>query len=392
MRIFIEPGGYRWGNLGDTMMLDAALRKLRSFWRDASITVHCLDPERLRLLDPAATALDPSGAQRWSRIPSLLRAGARLSPSRRLRLVAAYRDAVQSADLVLASGAGGLADPFREQALLVLQTMQLAIDAGAVTALMGQGIGPISEPALRTRAAEVLPRVDFIALRERLTGPSLLHSLGVATDRIAVTGDDTIPLAYDARPKILGTALGINIRVAPYSGLDDGALPGIGRVMREAAASYGTTLVPVPISRYSHEDDVETVRRMLGSSDGVDVSTPEELLSVVARCRVVVTGSYHAGVLALSMGIPVVAVADSSYYAGKFHGLGSQFVACRVVLTSDRDFHARLSGAIDDAWESADMPRASLLDLAERQIAEIDRAYRHVFDLVEARDPLRKRL
>jgi polysaccharide pyruvyl transferase WcaK-like protein len=45
----------------------------------------------------------------------------------------------------------------------------------------------------------------------------------------------------------------------------------------------------------------------------------------VSRCRVVVTGSYHAGVFALAQGIPVVATAASRYYHDKFSGLADLF-------------------------------------------------------------------
>jgi polysaccharide pyruvyl transferase WcaK-like protein len=391
LRIFVEPGSYRWGNLGDVMMLEAALARLRAFWPDASITVHCLDPERLRLADPLAKALDPSGSERWSRVPRLLRPAARRgSVSRRLRQLSEYIDAIRSADLLLLSGAGSLTDSFKQHALALLLTIEIAIDNGAAVVLMGQGIGPMKDAEILHRAAAVLPRVDFIASREGVAGPSLLHSIGVAPERIAITGDETIPFAFAARPEALGASIGVNVRAAPYAGVDDDVLQTIGSVLQ----SLGKPLLPIPISRYSHEDDLETVRRMLGDSTAQPgPATSAELLRIVSQCRVVVTGSYHAGVLALSMGIPVVAVAGSVYYGDKFRGLAGQFgPACRVELTTDSDFAVRLRAAIDDAWQSAEATRAALLDAAARQIESIEHAYRHVFELATARRPLRRRL
>jgi len=391
LRIFIEPGSYRWGNLGDVIMLEAALGRLRAFWPDASITVHCLDPERLRAVDASATALDPSGSERWSRIPRLLRPAARLGrASRRLRQLSEYVDAVRSADLLLFSGAGSLTDSFKQHALALLQTIEIAIDSGAVTALMGQGIGPINDPELLRRAAAVLPRAGFIASREGVAGPLLLHSIGVAPDRIAITGDEAIPLAFAARPEAAGESMGVNLRAAPYAGVDDDVIQAVGSVLR----TFGKPLLPVPISRYSHEDDLETVRRMLGEPVAQPgPATPAELLRAISRCRVVVAGSYHAAVLALSMGIPVVAVAGSAYYIDKFRGLAGQFgPACRIELTSEPDFAARLRAAVGDAWRSSEATREELLSAAARQIESIERAYRHVFDLTEAQRPLRSRL
>jgi colanic acid/amylovoran biosynthesis protein len=391
LRIFIEPGSYRWGNLGDVMMLEAALARLRTSWPDASITVHSFDAEWLRAVDPPAKALDPSGSERWSRMPAVLRRAARIAPfSRRLRQLSAYSDAVRSADLLFLSGAGSLTDSFKQHALALLQTIEMAVDAGAVAVLMGQGIGPIEDGELLRRAAEVLPRVDFIASREGVAGPALLHSIGVAPERIAVTGDETIPLAFSRRPEALGGAIGVNLRAAPYAGMHDDVLQAIGSILRAS----GKPLVPVPISRYSHEDDVETIRRMIGdAAPHPDRTTPAELLGAVSQCRVVVTGSYHAGVLALAMGIPVVAVAGSAYYTGKFRGLAGQFgPVCRVVFTTGADFTARLRAAIDDAWQSAEAAREGLLDAAARQIESIDGAYRHVTELMGAGRPFRNRL
>ena len=223
------------------------------------------------------------------------------------------------------------------------------------------------------------------ALREGVAGPSLLQSIGVAGERIAITGDETIPLAYAARPEVLGRSIGVNLRTAPYAGVDGDVLRRLGAIFRQAAATHATTLVPVPISRYSHEDDLETVRRMLGDSTAqAGPTTSAELLRIVSQCRIVVAGSYHAGVLALSMGIPVVAVAGSAYYIDKFRGLAGQFgPACRVELTTDPDFSARLRAAIDDAWQSADATRGALLEAASLQMESIGRAYRHVYALTE---------
>jgi colanic acid/amylovoran biosynthesis protein len=241
-----------------------------------------------------------------------------------------------------------------------------------------------------------LPRVDFIALREAVAGLPLLQSMGVAPAGVKVTGDDAIALGYHARPRALGSSLGVNIRAAFYSEVGDDLLPEIGNVVREVAQRRNMAIVPIPISRHSDEDDLETVRRMMIDSNlnggPADVFTSAELLRVVSQCRVVVAGSYHAAVLALSMGIPAVAIARSDYYIDKFRGLAGQFgPACRVELTSHPDFLARLRTAIDRACESAGETRKQLLAAARRQLELSEAAYRHVFDLVEERRQLRKR-
>ena len=101
----------------------------------------------------------------------------------------------------------------------MLETIELAIETGAVTALVGQGIGPIADRRLRARAAAILPRVDFIALRDGVGSLALLTSMGVPAARVAVTGDDAIALGYRARKNTLGSAIGVNLRVSDYSGV-----------------------------------------------------------------------------------------------------------------------------------------------------------------------------
>ena len=56
----------------------------------------------------------------------------------------------------------------------VLNLMEHACDAGVPVALVGQGLGPLDDPGLQARAAQVLPQVRLIALRECRLGPQVL--------------------------------------------------------------------------------------------------------------------------------------------------------------------------------------------------------------------------
>jgi polysaccharide pyruvyl transferase WcaK-like protein len=408
LRIFMDPGTYNWRNLGDVLMFEVALRRLRSFWPDARLTVHTLVPERLAELDPLCVPLDPFGSRAWNgdaavlgRSLDVMRAVRRHLPRVMLRLdetalrlkrrgpglARDYRDAIEQSDLVLLSGAGSLNDEFRLHAFEQLETLELAIEAGAVTALMGHGIGPISDVPLRNRAAAILPRVDLITLREGLASSALLQTIGVSPDRVAVTGDDAITTAYGTRPDSLGSALGINLRVAKYSGVGPELQSIVAKVVRDVAESRQAELVAVPIFQDPETDDFETAKNMIAGLNPVPpVATTADLLDVLARCRMVVAGSYHAALLALSMGIPAVTIAKSQYYIDKFRGLAAQFGAgCRVELTTGCDFSCRLRCAIDETWRDADLSRAGLLQAAECQILLGEHAYRRLFALVESR-------
>jgi polysaccharide pyruvyl transferase WcaK-like protein len=120
------------------------------------------------------------------------------------------------------------------------------------------------------------------------------------------------------------------------------------------------------------------------------VNGTDDLLARVAACRIVVTGSYHAAVIALSMGVSIVAIAGSDYYIRKFRGLASQFDGlCRVEIAGAPELTSRVESAIRDAWRCAPARRAALLDAASRQRAAAAAAYERLFTLVETRRQLR---
>jgi colanic acid/amylovoran biosynthesis protein len=374
VHVLIEPGNYTGGNIGDVSMLAVALQRLRRAWPGAEVKVQGLDRDSLAAIDAEAQLLDPYGSVAWSyfHVPLLARI-ALMARRRRPGAVRDYLDAVRAADLVLVSGGGFMNDVFRRHALTVLDTLEMAIESGAVTALVGQGLGPITDRHLRRRIAEVLPRVGLITLREGVAGPQLLASIGVPSDRVRVTGDDAIALAYAARHETIGNTLGVNLRVAPYMGFTENDVGLVGRTLRE----HGAPLTPIPIAA----DDCASIGRIVGQMVFMP-RTVSEVIDVLPGCRVVVTGSYHAAVFALAMGIPAVALARSAYYIAKFRGLASQFgSACRVVLSSGQE----LGDAIDDAWSGAVEVRGDLLDAARRQITLGEAAFAVLSQKVTAR-------
>ena len=111
---------------------------------------------------------------------------------------ATFLNAIDRADLVVVNGAGIITDAFRDSALGILTTLELAARRSIPTALLGQGLGPIADPVLWQRAAEVLPLVTLIGVRESQASVPLLSSLGVNADNVAVTGDDAVELAFSA--------------------------------------------------------------------------------------------------------------------------------------------------------------------------------------------------
>jgi colanic acid/amylovoran biosynthesis protein len=272
---------------------------------------------------------------------------------------------------------GGLNDAFADSACPLLDELEFVLQAGVPVVVFGQGVGPITDPELLAKARAVLPRLKLIGLREGHTGLPLLESLGVPRDRIYVTGDDAIELAYRRRPGFLGNGIGFNLRLAGYAGTGEDIVGKLRDPMLLAARTLNSSLVPVPISFHGSDSDVEANGRLLDGQNLASqtmIESPEDVIHQIGKCRVVVTGSYHGGVFALAQGIPVVGLVRSSYYEQKFTGLQEQFPGgCRMIDFRRSVTPGEIQDAICSTWESAERVREQLLGAAARQV-ELGRA------------------
>ena len=288
----------------------------------------------------------------------------------------------------MALGGGYLTDADPAQTVRALTLLEYASDHGVRAVLVGQGIGPLENPALQRRAAEALPKMDFIGLRERRCGPEILRRAGVSSDRVLVTGDDAVELAYAARSESPGSSLGVCLRIAAYTPLRQSAHEIVGRVVRRESARYRARLVPLIISEHPSEDRPGTLPLVRGAERVARLlprySYPAQVAQRVAVCRIVVTGAYHLAVFALSQGIPVVAMTSSRYYDDKFLGLADMFgVGLTLVRLDDASLEHELAAGISKSWEQAPSVREELRARAREQIDACREAYDRVFALTE---------
>jgi polysaccharide pyruvyl transferase WcaK-like protein len=427
-RVVVQNGEYWLCNKGDLAMLDVTVGRLREHWPTARIGVLTSAPHLLRAFHPTAEPISDRGRGEWPSTGPATRLAQRFGPeivgppsmawlrardapvtfARRAGGVLRRRTgrpaadprastgatdavpaALRTASLVMAMGGGYFTDVDPDQAHRTLTLLEHAIDRGIPTAMVGQGLGPVDDPALLARAARILPRVDVIALREGLRGPDLLSGLGVPSDRVTVTGDDAIELAYAVRTAAPGRDVGVCLRVAEYSPVAGRTKDSVGRAVRDFAGRVGAGLVPLIISEYLSEDRRSTLPLVEGFANTVPPLgrqvTPHEVARRVSRCRVLVTGAYHLGVFALSQGIPVVGLSSSRYYDDKLRGLDAMFGGdgLRLVRLDEPDLDGRLDIAIREAWEAAPGLRQPRRDRAEAQIAASSAAFARIFDLVE---------
>ncbi|MCX4093203.1 polysaccharide pyruvyl transferase family protein [Nocardia sp. alder85J] len=410
IRIVVENGEYWLRNRGDIAMMAVTVARLRERWPGARIGMLTDQPRILRALLPEAEPLCLGAGGAWEQPGGRLAAVAALrwraatdGPKSRVRAFRArvrgggdegagepeqppLPAAVAEADLVIAQGGGYMTDVDRYQAHRTLTLLEHAQSLGIPTAMIGQGFGPMEDPGLLERAAKVLPGVGVIALREGRRGPQLLGELGVAAEKVLVTGDDAVELAYGLRPAEIGGDLGICLRVADYARVADRARVVLGEVVRARAAEFDAALAPLIISEYDSEDRRCTLPLLAGAGRTRAAvgrgGTAEDVARQVGRCRVVVTSAYHLAVFALSQGVPAVGLTASRYYDDKFHGLADMFGAGLRVVSLDDDLEHTLTAAVRELWDDAPALRDPLRQRAVEQMdlarAGLDRVFRLV--------------
>jgi len=406
MDILLEPSEDRFLNAGDSAMMQVAIRRLCAMWPDARIYVLTNHPNLLPRYSSQVLPISNAGRSLWiaedlTRLPPWRRALYLEHPSissilRRLRYWSHPPEDQQSVEVFLrmvrgvgafvVAGMGGLTGAFTGYAAMVLNTLSLAQEYGVPTFLLSQGLGPF-DSELEQHARRVLRGVDYISLREGRHGPALLQKWGLRREQWTVTGDDAIELGLQNRGNSLGQKIGFNIRISEYSGLSNDLATDLRAPLQEVAAALNAPFQVIAISHVPEEDDASRAAALIR---GYPVQTAEEppdepirVIRQIQHCRIVVTGSYHAGVFALAQGIPVVGLFANDYYQWKFEGLAHQFgEGCCILRLGTPDFSGELQRIVRHFWSNASCLRAELLECAERQQQAGTAAYAHISSLL----------
>lgn len=355
LRVLLNtPRGVWLGeNLGDVAMCRGAVRRLAAFAPRAALAVVVDDPAVLGREAALIESIPSSARDHWLREPKYV--GARR-----------FAAALDGADLVATTGHGALVDIIIPESAAHLRIVDAAARKGAVTALLGHGVGPLEDPDLQALAADVLPRLDVICVRERDGALSQLALLGVDRSRVIVTGDDATEMAgFRGRGQEAAACLGLSVR---RSGVDSEAASSIACAARQVAARHSLALEPLPID---HSDPATLAE--LGLSCELP-STIDPVLASARRCRAIVGGSYHACVFALSQGVPAVALTGTDFYRHKIGGLAKWFPSgCEVVDVCLPDLAVRVEAALERALARPEDERRALKASALQQ-AEAGRA------------------
>ena len=293
---------------------------------------------------------------------------------------------LQQCDLVVIAGCGGFADSCRAWNLYALGLIEAGLAYGKKVALFGQGLGPLMDREVLGRMREVLPRVSMFASRGTEGAEAIAAQLGIPKSAFVTTGDDALEPAYRSRLESPGNGIGVNLRIAAYSGISEFHADAIGATLRDFARSQNAELIPLPIALHRNADDRKSIGRLLGESTNSDamsgLDSPEAVYSETARCRVVVTGAYHAAVFALAQGIPTVCICAADYYMAKFEGLRALFEdSCVVIDIQQEDSMTLVTRSLASTYMLSCTQRDELQRKAWTQIKAGRAAYRRVGDL-----------
>ncbi|MCX5397192.1 polysaccharide pyruvyl transferase family protein [Streptomyces sp. NBC_00102] len=246
---------------------------------------------------------------------------------------------LQHADLVLATG-GDLHTSDYGVSTAYLAVLDRAQQLGIPTAMIGQSVGPFTNPAEQLAFTTTATGLDLLTVRESTSRTYLTEQLALPADRVALSADPAFllqPSGSDRAQQLLADAgLGAEqayICLVPsrgvtrYSTITDtqhlDALTSLAdtlwRVRRRPLV-----LVPHCHDSREHNDDRILARQIAARLPDVPVhvldaadTRASDYKAVLGGAELVISERLHASIGALSSGTPAVAIGHSP----KFHGV-----------------------------------------------------------------------
>jgi polysaccharide pyruvyl transferase WcaK-like protein len=357
LRVLVLTGNYFADNLnlGDLAIYRSLYEMLPA---SASVTFVSAAPEVIRIIGDRA---------RWVSPP----------PSDVARDPAYWRDRVEKMDLVVASGGSWFSGLFKNQAEDVLDGLAAALLAERPTAIAGAAFEPLADTRLEAKARHVLKDVTALWVRD-LASARFLAGLGVPWSRIVCHADPALRICRAVRDCEPRDVLGINLRNSQhYNPMTEGIRQTLRQSLGEFLVENPAEVRALPVSLHGPADE-EAVSETWPQTTLTRLSSVEDLLAHVSDCRVVVSGSHHAAVFALGLGVPVLMVGASAHYLRKLRSLEPFFgSAARVVDLAASSASAEIGAALGELWQTPAWKRADLRRVArwhmEKGQAFIDR-------------------
>ena len=247
-----------------------------------------------------------------------------------------YAAHLRWADAVFVPGSGSMNSLWWDEWLYPKAFTVLAASAwGKPVFMTSQGVGPaFSHPLDADTARQMFNACALVGVRDGGASAAILRDIGVANEKICLTGDDallfrsTCPGIPTPRAKFL---LGVNLRDSSSygKGYPKPGIEAVAAALIQVLEQHpDVNLVFIPISYDAWDDDripAQAVAEAIGAPGRIHLIREEydaaQLRSLIARMDVCVGISYHFLMFALSAGVPAAGLFQNSYYRQKVEGL-----------------------------------------------------------------------
>ncbi|MEV7925419.1 polysaccharide pyruvyl transferase family protein [Kitasatospora sp. NPDC088779] len=245
---------------------------------------------------------------------------------------------LKNADLVLATG-GDLHTSDYGVSTRYLAVLDRAQQLGVPTAMVGQSVGPFTDPAEQAAFTATASRLDLLTVRETTTLAYLTGHLALPERAVVLSADPAFLLAPSGpnRTAQLLADTGLNpaqeyVCLAPsrgvtrYSPITDARH--LNALTRLAATLWRVrrrplVLVPHCHDSREHNDDRLLARQIAARLPGVPVHVLDaddigaaDYKAVLGGAELVISERLHASIGALSSGTPAVALGHSPKFGG----------------------------------------------------------------------------
>jgi polysaccharide pyruvyl transferase CsaB len=191
-----------------------------------------------------------------------------------------------------------------------LGTMWAAQARGVPVAVLGQGIGPLRRPWVRSAARAAFERAALISVRDAQS-EELLRGLGVR--RPIHRGADLAFLmvrasedrAHRLLARLDAARARIGLAVRNWPGLDPAA---IGQEVGRFARAHGAAAVVLPFD-LARDKSASAAAAAAAGAQVVEAALPQTLQTLVGAMDLIVAVRLHAMVFAAAAGVPAVGIA-----------------------------------------------------------------------------------
>lgn len=229
---------------------------------------------------------------------------------------------LKDCDLFISGGGSLIQDATSFRSLVYyLAVISLAKRYRRKVMILGQGIGPLRRSISRRLVKRTLTEVDLITVRDAQS-TELLAEMGIPdksgqAGQVKVTADPTFtldPCPEDESLRLLdqvGLSAEDDIIVVSLRRLD--YLPGIPDFGPDAIAALAAKELPAKLLLIGMQSPDDLVMaKEIGEKTGVayqhEAWTPEQLLGVISRCRLVVGMRLHSLIFAAAAGVPSLGI------------------------------------------------------------------------------------